>query len=47
MTNASHMVAVDYPDASMDMFLQTIGITHDYFKSKLTVFQVILIYPEI
>ena len=37
MNNASHMVAVDFPDASMDMFFQTIGIKHDYFASKLTV----------
>lgn len=37
MNNASHMVAVDFPDASMDMFLRTLEIDHDYFESKLIV----------
>jgi hypothetical protein len=37
LNNASHMVSVDVPDASMDMFYHAIGIKHDYFETNLKV----------
>ena len=37
MYESSHMVSVDYPDASMDMFFRSIGIKNDLFMSRISV----------
>lgn len=35
--NASHMVSVDVPDSSMDMFYRSIKIKHDLFETNMKV----------